>query len=317
MQTNKIAIYIFSYNRANYLDNCLKSISVLNMNESIFIIDDRSDDKKTCKILNKYSKKYEVIQPSKDGNDKNYGGLYSNMNYALDHASSNGFKYALFLQDDTQLVRQITKRDIDNFDKFFTKNLRAFEIHVFFEKKYHIDRKNFCTPDITGLAHFRTKEHKGHRAFTDIGLFNIKRTKEFLGSFKKDEFENEDFALKRNSLLGFYKYPIGHWLPFPMVLRGRKASKLLLISDKIAKADVYPIKMLDKKTVDKLFQQSKASTSPRYAEDWLETYSKLPYEYWSYGGFSNLINRKGLLRLVGIVLALLYAIFRKINIFND
>lgn len=316
MQTNKVAIYIFSYNRASYLENCLKSITELNINDPIFIIDDRSDDDKTCKILIKYSKQFKVIQPGEDGNDKNYGGLYSNMNYALDHANSNGYKYGLFLQDDTQLIRQITKRDIDNFDTFFKKNPKTFEMYIFFEKKYHIDKKNFCIPDITGLAHFRTMEHTGHKAFTDIGLFNIERTKKLLGSFKKDEFKNEDYALKKGLLLGFYKYPIGHWLPSPKALRGRKTSILLLISDKIAKADVYPIKILNKEIIDRLFKSSEGVNSPKYAEDWLETHSKLPYKYWTYGGFSNLIGRKGIFKFIGILLASLFIISRKVNIFK-
>ena len=320
MDNYEIGIYVFSYNRASYLDNFLRSVSELNITRPVFIIDDMSDDKDTCNVLQKYSKKYEVIQPNKDGNDKNYGGLYSNMNYALDHAGLNSFKYALFLQDDTQLVRPITKKDLEHFDVFFKRNLRAFELHIFFEKKSHIKRRSHCTADQSSVAHFRTEEHKGHRGFTDIGLFDVKKTKKYLGKFRKDEFDNEDLALKVGSLVGFYKYPLGHWLPCPKVVRGRKVSKLLLIADKIARADIYPIKHLDDSAIEQLFKLPSNPPDPRYAEDWLETEKKLPYEEWTYGGFSNLIGRKGRIKILGLVLALSFAMLRKvknIRLFNS
>lgn len=307
----RLGIYVFSYNRGIYLRNCLRSIVALEISCRVFIIDDGSDDPDTQAVISEYHSKFPSITPRLVEVDKNYGGLYANMNYALKHASHEQLDYALFLQDDTQLVRPLTDFDFANFDRFFDSNPNAIELHVFFEKKIHINRHQHNEVDGSGAALFRTPAHKGHRGFTDIGLFHVKRTRTILGDFRQDEFENDEACLKMGIRVGFYQFPIGHWLPCPRVVRGRKPSFLLVLSDKLSNAGVYAIKLLTDDDLTKLCAITFPCISPKYAEDWLSTEKDVPHTPWTYGGFSNLIGRGGVAKICGILLAAAFVVTRR------
>src|SRR5688572_9727605 len=118
-----IAIFIFSYNRGRFLENCLGSILDLMPDGPRYILDDGSDDPFTQDVLGRYSDRFEVSGPSNDhAVEKKTGGLYGNMNHAMRIAVTSGYRRVLFIQDDMQLVRPFTARDHQFVDEYFSGN---------------------------------------------------------------------------------------------------------------------------------------------------------------------------------------------------
>ena len=112
-----LTVFIFSKNKGQYLLNCLESIKFTISPNNIIIFDDFSDDKETLKIINDLKKKYNfVYNNDKFLKDNTYGNLSSNMQKAIEIVKTN---YCIFVQDDTQFVRNITEFDILNFKKIF------------------------------------------------------------------------------------------------------------------------------------------------------------------------------------------------------
>jgi hypothetical protein len=96
---------IFSYNRGQLLDNCVRSIEFLCPETSVVVFDDGSDDRRTRATLrNIESRGHEVVINDKSP-DEMHGGLYRNMNQALDLAIARGWSLVHLMQEDTQFVR--------------------------------------------------------------------------------------------------------------------------------------------------------------------------------------------------------------------
>jgi len=97
---------VLSYNRADYLLNCVKSTQEIFKYGDTIIVDDNSTDVSTITALKKLEESIPVLRPSKDlsyGKTK-HGHMYYNMDAALKYAIENNYTYIQFIQDDCQFV---------------------------------------------------------------------------------------------------------------------------------------------------------------------------------------------------------------------
>src|SRR5690606_38958042 len=122
-------------------------------------------DSETLSILTTLKSQVEIIfGNSGSGREMKTGGLYSNMNLALEISEREGVDEVLFLQDDMQLVRRISDRETLEISTFFSENPRVIQLQTCFIgqakimsgtsiSQFEIDRSGFayfCKPEYEG-----------------------------------------------------------------------------------------------------------------------------------------------------------------------
>ncbi|MDZ7736265.1 MAG: glycosyltransferase [Gammaproteobacteria bacterium] len=176
-------IYLFSYNRARFLENCLASIRDCAPQCGVTIVDDSSDDRATVDLLRRCQGTHEILKPEGAVKiDVPYGGLYNNMNMALCHARDCGRERVVFIQDDIQFVRRLTETDVEYIEAFFSRYPRSFKLQTTFLKKglKPYDERRM-TLDAESRVYFRRREGPGLIDFSDVGVFHVPR---FFESFR-------------------------------------------------------------------------------------------------------------------------------------
>ncbi|MCS3904380.1 glycosyltransferase involved in cell wall biosynthesis [Methylohalomonas lacus] len=286
-----IAIYVFSYNRAEYLENCLKSIDTHSYYRDITIIDDVSSDFSTVKLLKKLECGYRVVYSNETSCDHiRYGGLYNNMNWAIGDAQNRKLKRVLFIQDDMQLIRQFGPQEYNDIDHFFRNNRRSVQYYSCFLKSKHrnVDEQSLV-PDLSCTAYIcNSKFHPGFRFFSDVGVFDIDRFKLNFQYFEGDERDNNLKAINRNLVMGLSMRPFMMWLPFPESHRGKKRSVKHNLIESLGGAGFHPVDELEHSKINLLEKKLP------FAEDFLHSPAIGQCRWWSTeGGLENLLARYG------------------------
>ncbi len=96
---------IFSYQRYHLFRNTVDSFFAFGPDSDLLIVDDGSDDPRILAYLAEIAKRprVTVIRRDREGGAQ-HGGLYPNMNLAVDHAVEGGYSHIFFLQDDVQFL---------------------------------------------------------------------------------------------------------------------------------------------------------------------------------------------------------------------
>lgn len=289
-----LSIYIFSFNRGKFLDNCLQSVAVCAAGLPVTVIDDQSDDPSTLATLEKYRQHLKVITAGEATiSEHKTGGLYNNMRFAFEDAKANGKKFALFLQDDMQLVRPILARDIEGAAAFFAANPNAAELHTCFMKRFFSERDDKLTqPDSSGEAYLRPSDYPGFSGFSAVGLFDVARIDQLFGELQQGEYANNEYAQKNGIQMGIATRPFMMWLPYPISHRGKTRNLPLQIVESVAGCGFYPYQVMGLETIGRLLERPLEQRP--YAEDWLECDALNRIPVWSFaGGLSNLKARGG------------------------
>lgn len=296
-------IYVFSYNRAAFLENCMNSIEKLGNTNNVTILDDGSDDPKTLDVLEKWKCKYNVVNAKEENETYKTGGLYKNMNYAMYDAHKKNIKYALFIQDDMQLIREITSYDINSFDAIFATEKNSAQLYVCFLKKKNklVDLRDMFLSK-SKLSYTRPVEGKKDAGFSATGVFNVPRFLEFFDGIKFDERKTNRLAEESGIILSFYVFPFMMWLPLPVSYRRNNNKLGHRLSEKIAKTGFYPFEFLNQEESNKLFTRDLKELP--YAEDYLVCLNAPKRKIWAYGGgVEALIDSRGWRRIIGILIS--------------
>lgn len=298
--TIDLAIYVFSFNRGQFLENCLQSVEACASGAPVTVIDDRSDDAYTLAVLKTFGRKLRVVTAGEAQiSEHKTGGLYNNMRFAFNDARDSGKRFVLFLQDDMQLVRPILRRDITGAAAFFDVNPNAAELHTCFMKRYYADRDEQLTkPDASGEAYLRPSSYPGFSGFSAVGLFDIERVSELFGELQQGEYSNNEFAQKNGIQMGISTRPFMMWLPYPISHRGKHRNFPLQLVESLAGCGYYPYQIMTEERVARLL--GRPLDQRPYAEDWLECEALKKVPVWSFaGGLSNLKARGGIRGLLG------------------
>lgn len=288
-------IYVFSYNRGIFLDNCLKSIEDCAAGIPVTVIDDQSDDPNTVAVLNKYKHTLNIIKAGEaEISEHKTGGLYNNMRFAFRDARQSGKRLVLFLQDDMQLVRPILPGDLEAAIAFFENNRNAAELHTCFMKRFFADTDERLTKlDRSGEAYLRSPDYPGFSGFSAVGLFDVERFDHLFGGLQQGEYANNEYAQRCGIQMGISTRPFMMWLPYPISHRGKTRNIPLQIVESVAGCGFYPYQIMTDDEVTQLLDR-RPEQRP-YAEDWLDCGPLNKAPVWSFaGGLSNLKARGGL-----------------------
>lgn len=290
--------YVFSFNRGEFLENCLKSFRTCAPDIKVTVIDDNSTDPHTIDVLSRLQDEIQVIQPQNAQTETKTGGLYGNMNAALEIAHEANLKYVLFIQDDMQLVRSLRSIDFEMIENFFEFNRNVVQYQTCFRRRDTSERLGrLAFLDASKTAFFLPDDVEGGKDnFSATGIFHVSRMKERLDKFVIGEGANSERCRDLGIKKGLSSYPFMNWLPYPRSFRGKKRSATHSAVEYFGGAGFHPITIMQDSKIDS-FLDKKASAVP-VAEEWLSAPTAPRQDYWSTGGGEyNLVARGGFLAL--------------------
>jgi len=277
-----LRIYIFSFNRAAFLRNCIASIQSYAPSCPLTVVDDNSTDPETRAVLADLPQMgVRLIQQATHLNER-HGGLYANMQLALDSADEGD--RVLFIQDDMQLVRPLDEADFRYIDDFYAAFPKAAFLNPVFLKGQRNRRDRRITrinPDFpVYFRHYPSKKTYGGLAYTDAVIGDVSRLRAVNWRFTQSEVANADSAMRHFGLMGFMACPFVMFLPQVPVYRGKRKSWAVRIAERRvgeAPKTFEPMSPADLRR----FKQRDLSVLP-VAEHFLNTRDrrvKKPFEY--------------------------------------
>lgn len=287
-------VYIFSFERASYLKNCIRSINRHLPDCPVTIVDDGSCDAETQDFLEEAERNgIDVIKQSTSRARKT-GGLYENMNRSLVRASERGYRYVFFIQDDMQVVRGISSFDSKMISEYFSDESSVQLDTCFRKAKFSAQDEEYLELDRSNAAYRITdiSNHWGMKGVTDVGLFHVERFCKKLHSFEDAEAWNEKKALSRGVRVGYYVYPNMMWLPFPKARRAQAFPIIWSLIESLGCAGVYPYEVMSEESQSRLINRDLAQVP--IAEEWLNCPSAPKNVLrWSFAGGADNVRARG------------------------
>ena len=271
---------VFSYNRGQYLKNCISSIEKCASNHYITIYDDNSTDPDTVEILQELQSKYKIYQPNISYNSKHHlGGLYGNMQKAFEEHSDS--ELLCFLQDDTQIVRTIDNETINEIEKKFTKSKSLAFISPCFIRGINLTKgAQYNYDENLGLYFKDHSKRSSGMYFSALLITKPKRLSQADWSFLHSEPANDIAAQKKFSPMGYLHTPFAMWLPEVPAYRGKKKTLGLKLAEKKRNCGYYPYKLINENELENIKKRS-IDKLP-IAETFLKCEDYEPPKPWSY-----------------------------------
>lgn len=262
MKYTNIMFAIFSYNRGDYLKNCIQSIErhfPLLHKRNLVIYDDYSECEQTVQILNEYKHKYDVKINQELINDNCRCGLYYNMNLALQDAIKRNFEYLFFIQEDLQMVRPFDEHFIAECKTIFDSDSNIVQVSPIFFKgtfsKQEFDR--FTT--INEHLGYYLGNPLGLDGISDVGITKVEPLKEAGWIFDNDETENMKKGTDKSWVYVKPRNPIMMYTPWPETYRYKTASKdkfYTKMLDHIYHAGLHPYNDMTGEKIEELLSRS-------------------------------------------------------------
>ena len=217
-----IEVAIFSYNRLFYLKNALHSVQRNVSDARVRIYDDGSDLSEMKNFLFENS---DLVGARLKGLDSKHGGLYANMQSALDEAQQD---YLLLMQDDTQIVRKMEQEDLEAINRAFEAFPTAAFLSVMFlkgEKKRRykrvIERRDDVKTNCIALSHSTTVLIQ---SYYDVVLCNVPRLRAAGWKFENTEVANMKKARELFGEMPIMRNPMMFFCPEVPFFRDRRQS---------------------------------------------------------------------------------------------
>lgn len=228
-----LSIVIFSFNRGSFLQNCLQSVLHYAPGCTVTIVDDNSTDPQTLDTLKNLPDNVTLLQP-RNSTDNRHGGLYNNMQLALERAADS--EHLLFLQDDMQLVRPLTATDYQYIEQYYQQFPRAAFLNPVFLKGQRRKRDQRITrldPDFpVYFRHYPQKKHPRGLSYADVVIAKVSRLRKANWHFSRSEIDNALTAQQHFGSMGFMLHPFAMFLPQVPVYRGKRKSFAVTLAEK-------------------------------------------------------------------------------------
>jgi hypothetical protein len=279
-------IYVFSFNRGRFLNNCISSIEKNFQSPQITIIDDCSDDEDTIKYLEELGQRYRIISPhSKEEKSSKYGNLYKNKNWVINESKNLGYKYIMIVSEDGQFVRPFLKSDKKRIKCLFENTENIFQcVPLFIEKVNKFSQFEDKIKTLPDCNFYIKKNNVNYKRlnYTDFGIINVNKFLSLLGKYEESEHLNEQMCIEKGIVCAYDTHPFFALLPFNKYERVNGNKKLIHLINKISQTGFYPYNDMSQSEIDKLF--NKPVLEVAYAEDWLTCPNVPNKDLWSFWG---------------------------------
>lgn len=280
--TTSLQFWIFSFNRGRFLENCIRSIEQCAPHCSISVFDDRSNDPATREILERIASKHPVVYPDSDSTgESKHGGLYNNMQAALDQSGEEGM--VCFLQDDMQLVRSLAEAEVDAIGKYFAHHPEAGFIRPVFFKLSDQKENEPVTRYLPSARMYWVDrfQRSAGAAYSDVFVAPVKRLRAVDWKFLPREKYNEQQARRMFPQMAYLRDPFVAWLPNPPTYRGRRQTLGLSLAQRRHHSGFYPFRIMSPQERS-LFLDRDPARLP-YAEHFLRPATTQPHaQPWIY-----------------------------------
>ena len=278
---NRLVFWVFSYNRGDFLKNCVGSIEQCAPRCAIRIFDDDSSDPETRRVIAELSSRHRVVYPDPDKvAQSKHGGLYANMQAAFSMSGPDDL--VCFLQDDTQLVRPLGPRDVDDLARFFDAGEKPCFVQPAFMRgcnkrndhartRYDEVRRVYCVDRL---------ENSAGAYYSDICLFRAGDLRSVGWEFVMREAGNERQARERLAQMAYWRDPFVAWLPNVPAFRGKSQTLALRLAQDLRRSGFYPLECLSPEQ-NRAFI-TRADGDLPYAEEFLRVRSGRVAEPWIY-----------------------------------
>ena len=276
--SNGMIFCVFSFNRAQFLKNCIQSIENCAAQSKIIIFDDNSDEPETIEFLKQVKMKHTVLQPGHSSRH-HLGGLYGNMQSALEYCRDE--ELVCYLQDDTQIVRPLSANDISIISDTFDHLPKMGFIHPCFIREINRERGEQYHYDQDSNLYFRgqTKRRSG-RFFSALLIMQPKRLLHAGWHFQASEPLNNLQAETLFQPMGYLFNPFAMWLPEVPAYRGKRKTLGLKLAEKKRGCGYFPFRQMTAEQVEAM--QNRAPSVLPIAEDYLSCTPSTPPRPWAY-----------------------------------
>lgn len=262
-----------SYNRGKYLLNCVRSIQRnFQFNYELIVFDDGSNDPETVWILDKLMQEINVFRISADNKSKKHKGLYANMNHSLQRAMDKGFELLAIFQDDTQVIRLVTERELRRLNDILDLPAIGSIVPLFFKKNHQKDYKNLLAYNQEYEFYYaRSNSQMYLNGIADMGFFSVRKLAACGWEFENHETLNIKKGLEAGFKRVVLKNPFLAYLPWPETHRHRITNFndwVTGLTDIWFRAGFHPFKDLSDEGRRKLFERPHEVIP--FAEDYLE-----------------------------------------------
>lgn len=285
MTTEALTICIFSFNRGRFLKNCVDSILTCIPNAEIVIFDDNSSDPDTRRYLEEAGTFCRILGPQVIGTIK-HGGLYHNMNAALDLFSDRSM--ICFLQDDTQVVRPVSESELRDIEQVFEESPELGFVHPCFIRGVDLAKRP-VTPLPGPSPELFSRKPTGQSAgihYSDLVVFKPDRLIRAGWSFHQSEPANDNQAKGMFGMMAYMWLPFAMWLPEVPAYRGKKKTLGLRWAETRKKVGFYPFVLWSEADVSR--RKQRGSRQLPVAEDFLECFPYAPPKPWTYNPLTGL-----------------------------
>jgi glycosyltransferase involved in cell wall biosynthesis len=250
-----LTVAVFSYNRGEYLENCLQSVWRNMPWARVCVYDDDSDDPSTVRVLKDLD--VPVCRPDKTTPGR-HGGLYRNMQRALDEAET---RWILFLQEDMQIVRPVGRAEMQLVQALFDEiPARAFVCPVFMKSiRAGRHRRRMVAHDNL-RAYVRPAKRPAGSVYSDVAIADVGRLRAAGWRFAPSESESATAAQRLFADMPYLADPFAFYCPEVPVFRNRGQSLAAQLAARVTGSDI-------KAMVDMTGTQSDAFRS-RGMDEW-------------------------------------------------
>lgn len=282
MTPPSLDVAIFSYNRGDYLKNCVESLRRNLPGVRFTVFDDGSDEPGTVAYLQSLG---EHVRHMKSAGDDRHGGYYNNMQAALDATQAD---YLLMLQDDLQVVRPFAQEDLFKIDQVFTHCPTTVFISPLFmkgSKRAYFQQR--YQPD-AGLRCYRwsadpQESGKVPQKYADIAVLHVARLRQSGWRFAGSEEANGALADQLFGDMVQVAEPWVFYVPEEPAYRGRVLTLGAKLAVKMAGNQVKSFRDMSEQA-SAAFAQRNLSVYP-FAEDFVDTVDptvRKPYKFNAY-----------------------------------
>lgn len=249
---DNLRFFVFSYNRGQFLENCVRSIETGAPGAPIVVFDDCSNDPATCAVLEDIAARHRVMRAGETTRHK-LGGLYGNMQAALESAADDEF--VCFTQDDTQMVRTLDDEDYHTLAACFaTRPELGFLSPAFIRGISRRGRRRIDFGYDAQLQLFfpRPGRPRAGVHYSDICLSRVDRLRAVGWHFELGEPANNAQAAVHFGPMGYLRYPFLMWLPNGPAYRGKTKTLALRWAERKRRCGFYPFRDLDPAAAERL-----------------------------------------------------------------
>lgn len=264
----RLQFVVFSYNRGRFLAHCIDTLERCAPGCPVLILDDNSDDPATRQVLEELGTRHVVVLPpsTASGSHSKHGGLYANMQAALDRLDDSALMCTL--QDDMQLVRSVGEREIEDMMQYLERTDGRQLLHHAFMKGAEYESSEFHFNTEEGVYYSGRKQRSAGYHYSDIFIARVGALRALQWRFRDSESANEKQARQVLRPMAHWRDPFAAWLPAVPAWRGKRRTWALRQGEKGHRCGFHPLMVMTQSQSDRFLERNPVETLP-VAEEWL------------------------------------------------